>query len=142
MPGYVLDTNVVSEVMKPTPDERVQRWLAGQSPADLYLSSIVIGELLRGILRLPAGRRRSRLLQWATRDLPGQFPNRILPYDHESAVVWGTIMGAADRRSRPRPAIDAQLAAITIRFGLTLATRNDRDFKDLGAPLLNPWHAG
>ncbi len=141
MPGFLLDTNVISELVKPAPDERVLRWVAGRSALDLYLSAITIGELTRGVTRLPAGQRRDRLARWIEEDLQQQFSERILAFDQQAAVTWGKIMGEADRQGRPRAAIGAQLAATAIRHGLTVATRNTADFDGIGVQVTNPWEA-
>ncbi len=141
MPGFLLDTNVISELVKPAPDERVLRWVASQSALDLYLSAITVGELTRGVARLPAGQRRDTLARWIEEDLQQQFSERILAFDQPAAVTWGHIMGEADRRGRPRAAIDAQLAATAIRHGLTVATRNTADFDSIGVQVTNPWEA-
>ncbi len=139
MRGFLLDTNVISELVKPAPHERVLRWVAGRSALDLYLSAITVGELARGVARLPAGRRRDALARWIEEDLQQQFGGRILAFDQQAAVIWGGIMGEGDRQRRPRAAIDAQIAATAIRHGLTLATRNGVDFEGMGVPLTNPW---
>jgi predicted nucleic acid-binding protein len=120
VPGFLLDTNVISELVRPAPDERVLRWVASRSALDLYLSAVTIGELTRGVTRLPAGQRRDRLARWIEEDL-------------------GHIMGEADRQGRPRAALDAQIAATAIRHGLSLVTRNTADFDGIGVQVMNPW---
>ena len=80
-----------------------------------------------------------RYQQWITRDLTRQFGGRILALDDRAAVIWGEIMGAADKAGRPRPALNAQIAAVALRHNLVLATRNTEDFQDLELPLVNPW---
>ena len=139
MLGFLLDTNVISELIKRSPENRVLRWVADQSALDLYLSSVTWGELVRGAAKLPDGRRRTGLTQWIDEDLAQQFEGRILAFDRQAAVVWGEIMGAGDRRGAPRAATDAQIAATAIRHGLTLTTRNTADFEGMPVTLLNPW---
>jgi predicted nucleic acid-binding protein len=139
MAGFLLDTNVVSELVRPRPAERVVAWVVGQAPADLYLAALTIGELTRGVERLPGGRRRDTLVRWIDRDLSRQFAGRILPFDREAAVLWGRIMGEGDRNGRPRAAADAQIAATARRHGLALATRNTADFEGMGVDLVDPW---
>jgi predicted nucleic acid-binding protein len=139
VPGFLLDTNVISELVKRAPDQRVLRWVASQAPLDLYLSAVTIGELTQGVAKLPAGSRRDELARWIQEDLQQQFSDRILAFDQQAAVIWGNIVGDAERQGRPRAAIDAQLAATAIRHGLTLATRNTADFDATGAQLTNPW---
>jgi predicted nucleic acid-binding protein len=139
VPGFLLDTNVISELVRPAPDEQVLRWGASRSALDLYLSAITIGEPTRGVTRLPAGQRRDRLARWIDEDLQQQFSERILAFDQRAAVTWGKIMGEADRQGRPRAALDAQIAATAIRHGLSLVTRNTADFDGIGVQVMNPW---
>jgi predicted nucleic acid-binding protein len=140
--GYLLDTNVISELVRPAPRKGVIDWIASEAPHDLHLSSVTLGELVRGTTRLPDGRRREALRRWVLDDLRRQFEGRILPFDHEAAVIWGTIMGEGDRRGHPRSAADVQIAAIAIRFDLMLATRNTADFKGVPVRLLDPRSRG
>jgi toxin FitB len=137
--GYLLDTNIVSEVMRPVPEARVTGWLRRQRPADLFLAAITLGEIVRGVQRLPPGSRRRRLEPWVAELLPRQFAGRILAFDQAVAVRWGELMGAGDRAGRPRAAADAQVAATALHHGLTLVTRNVSDFEELIAAPLNPW---
>ncbi len=139
MQALLLDTNVVSELTRRRPSPEVQRWLEEQSVECLHLSAITLGELLRGIHRLPEGAKRRRYETWVTGQLIPQFDGRILAFDREAALVWGKMLGDADRAGRPRPAIDAQIAAIAIRHGLAIATRNTRDFDGLGVDVVDPW---
>jgi toxin FitB len=137
--GFLLDTNVISELVRPAPEARVLHWIAGQSAADLHISALTLGELLRGVARLAAGRRREALRQWIDHDLAGQFEGRVLPFDRAAAVIWGELMGDGDRRGRPRAALDAQIAAITLAQGLILVTRNVADFQGMPVRTLDPW---
>jgi toxin FitB len=139
MPAFLLDTNVVSELVKGRPEQRVLDWVAGHLPADLYLSAITLGELIRGIAKLPTGPRRGALRRWLDADLRREFEGRILAFDQGTAAIWGDLMGEADRRGRPRSAIDAQIAATARQHELTLVARNIADFAGLGVRLFNPW---
>lgn len=139
MAGFLLDTNVVSELVRPGPARPVLDWVGGQAPDQLMLSAISIGELTRGIARLAPGRRRRILQRWIDVDLEREFAGRILPFDHATAVVWGQLMGDGDRAGRPRPAIDAQLAATALRHRLAVVTRNTADFEGLGITVIDPW---
>jgi len=141
MPGLLLDTNVISELINPTPAPAVVAWVGGQQVGDLYLSAVTIGELARGVARLPDSRKRTNLDRWVSNTLPRQFEGRILPFDHGAAVIWGTLMGQGDRAGRPRSAADAQIAATALRHGLDIATRNLADFDGMGVTLVNPWAA-
>ena len=138
MPGFLLDTNVVSELVKPSPEPSVLGWVARQAVADLFLPAITLGELIRGVVRLPQGRRRDAA-RWVRDDLPRQFEGRILSFDREAAVLWGNVMGEGDRSGRPYAAADAQIAATALRHGLTVVTRNGRDFQGMGVELFDPW---
>jgi toxin FitB len=139
MPGFLLDTNIVSELVKPSPEASVLDWLAKQTVVDLYLPAITLGELTRGVVRLPDGRKRNVLIRWVQHDLPLQFEGRILSFDREAAIMWGNIMGEGDRRGRPYAAADAQIAATALRHGLIVATRNRRDFQGMDVELFDPW---
>jgi len=137
--GFLLDTNVVSELVKATPAPPVVEWVGRQAISELYLSVVTLGELTRGVVRLADGRKRRQLTRWITEELPAQFTGRLLGFDQPAAVIWGTLLGNADRNGRPYAAIDAQIAAIALRHELTLVTRNTRDFAGIGVGLLNPW---
>ena len=137
--GFLLDTNVVSELVRATPHARVLSWMRLQRPTDLFLAAVTLGEIVRGVVRLPAGSRRSRLEEWVTQSLPRQFAGRIVAFDQQAAVIWGELMGTADRTGRPRASADAQIAATAIRHDFVLVTRNTSDFEDLTSALLNPW---
>lgn len=139
MSGFLLDTNVVSEPMRARPETAVVRWLATHSPAELFLASITVGELVQGVHRLSRADARERYDHWIHAELIRQFEGHILPFDQHAAVIWGEIMGRGLRSGRPPPALDAQLAAIAALHSLTLVTRNVRDFQDAGIPILNPW---
>jgi predicted nucleic acid-binding protein len=139
MAGFLLDTDVVSELVRVRPEQRVLDWVARRMAADLCLSAITLGELIRGAARLPEGRRRTSLRRWLDVDLRREFEERILAFDQSTARIWGDLMGEADRRGRPRAAIDAQIAATALQHDLTLATRNTADFAGLDLPLVNPW---
>jgi toxin FitB len=139
VPSFLLDTNVVSELVRPVPEERVAVWFVAQPANDLYLSAVTLGELVRGIVKMPGGRRREALSRWVEVDLPSQFEQRILPFDQAAAAVWGEIMGEGDRRGRRLAVLDAQIAAIAVRHGLVVATRNNTDFQAAGVAVLNPW---
>lgn len=139
MTGFLLDTNVISETVRPRPEPRVLGWMRDQAPRDLFLSAVTLGELVRGTVKLPDPSRSQRYRHWIRHDLARQFDGRVLAFDEPAAIRWGEIMGAGDRSGEPRPALDAQIAAIAGQYGLTLATRNIKDFQGMGVPLLNPW---
>ena len=137
----VLDTNVVSELMRPSPSERVVRWISLQAPASLYTSAVVEAQILHGILLLPAGRRRNALAEAAGAMFEVEFGARILAFDSGAARAYAQIASDRHRAGRPISQFDAQIAAIARTARATLATRNTGDFEDCGINLVNPWTA-
>ncbi|WP_150461140.1 type II toxin-antitoxin system VapC family toxin [Nesterenkonia ebinurensis] len=137
----VLDTNVVSEAMRPEPDPSVLRWLNTQAADTLYLSSVTLAELLFGITALPDGARKHRLAQALDR-LLALFPNRVLPFDQEAARRYADMVVAAREAGRPLPTADGYLAATAAAHGFVVATRNIQHFEDTGVELINPWDHG
>ncbi|MDE2937475.1 MAG: type II toxin-antitoxin system VapC family toxin [Chloroflexota bacterium] len=139
----VLDTNVISELMLELPVAPVASWWSTQPVADLYITTVVEGELRYGAARLPVGRRRGLLFQSIDLVLTNFLPDRILPFDRAAASEYATIM--AHRRSIGRPMegheLDCMIAAIARSNGAAVATRNVRDFTDCGVEIINPWEA-
>ena len=135
----ILDTNVVSEPLKPNPDAAVLRWLDRQSPATLYLTTISQAELLAGVSALPAGKRRTELRRVINDELAALFADRILPFGERSAEAYAQVVTAAHVAGNPVDFADAAIGAIAIEHQFILATRNVRDFKGTAVKLLNPW---
>ncbi|MCP3729310.1 type II toxin-antitoxin system VapC family toxin [Sphingomonas sp. MG17] len=137
----VLDTNVVSELLRTEPASEVLDWLRGQSSASLFITTVTHAEIRYGIAILPAGKRRDALDALANEILGEDFAGQTLTFDAAAAEYFATI--AADRRALGKPIsqFDAQIAAITRSRGANLATRNVRDFVDCGVTLINPWDA-
>ncbi len=138
---FLLDTNVLSEWVKPSPHIRVAAWLAGIDEDIVFLSVMTLREIRHGIERLPPSARRSRLEAWLTVDLPLRFEGRLLQIDEATADRWGRLMAAGQDCGRPMSAVDGLIAAIACRHDLTLVTRNIRDSEALEIRLLNPWEA-
>ena len=136
----VLDTNVVSELMRPSPDTAVVTWLRQQARGSLVTTAITVAEIRFGLARLPVGRRAIELRQLADEVL-GAFPAQVLPFDTAAAELYGDIAAARERDGRPVDALDAQIAAISRAHSASLATRNIRDFVGTGVELLDPWRA-
>ncbi|RGE21100.1 type II toxin-antitoxin system VapC family toxin [Leucobacter sp. wl10] len=134
----VLDTNVVSEAMRPEPTPEVVGSLNAQSAETLYLSSVTFAELLFGIGALPAGRRKDRLASALDR-LLGLFPGRVLPFDQEAARRYAEIAVTARAVGRPMPMAHGYIAATAAVHGFAVATRNVKDFTDTGVELIDPW---
>jgi hypothetical protein len=136
---FLLDTNVVSEWVKPRPNPGVVTWLANVDEDRVFLSVVTLTELRYGIERLAAGSRRRSLEEWLQRELPLRFEGRILPVDEAVADASGRIGARSESAGRPIEAIDAFLAATTEVHSLTLVTRNESDFKAVLKTTLNPW---
>jgi predicted nucleic acid-binding protein len=135
--SYLVDTNVLSELAKPKPEPLVVAWLRDHEP-DLYLSTITVGELRRGIESLPAGKRKTALQSWFT-GLCKRMEGRILSFNTSTAHIWGQKMAAWDKKGTPVPSLDSQIAATAYRHNLTVVTRNVADFKNTGVKLFNPF---
>lgn len=141
MNGFLLDTNVVSEVIKPIQDSVVMRWLRGQDEETLFLSALTIGELRKGIVRLPEGARKSALERWLTADLRARFRGRILAVSEDIADRWGRLQARGRELGRPLPVIDSLLMATALHHELVFATRNTKDISFTQTPWVNPWEA-
>ena len=139
--AFLLDTNVVSETVRPRPRQRVLHWIEARNPSDLFLAAQTIGELVRGARKARDQERRERFERWIEQDLARQFDGRVLAFDGRTAAIWGRLMGDGDRAGRRPAAADAQIAAVAIQHGLVLVTRNVRDFAQFDVELLNPWNA-
>jgi predicted nucleic acid-binding protein len=135
----LLDTNILSELVKPRPDRRVTTWIEAQSPLDLHISVLTLGEVENGIARLAAGARRTALSQWARVELPAQFVGRLLGVDAAVAVAWGALSARAADEGRPLPVVDGLLLATAQAGGLTLVTRNIADCAHRGVAVYDPW---
>jgi predicted nucleic acid-binding protein len=135
----VLDTNVLSELMKASPSARVMSWRKRRSVEDLFITTITQAEILFGIEQLPNGKRRSALEAAAESMFADDFEAHILPFDADAAREFARIASARRKVGRAISQIDAQIAAIARSRGASLATRNVDDFADCGIPVLNPW---
>lgn len=135
----ILDTNVVSELLRPTPSPAVEAWLAAQDGATVFFTAIAEAELRLGVAILPAGRRRTSLAEAIDAVLKEDFRDRILPFDTAAAQAYAAV--AADRRTAGRPIsqFDCQIAAIARIRQAVLATRNTVDYEDCGIDVINPW---
>ena len=137
--NFLLDTNVVSEGVKPQPNPRVITWLSEVDEDRVFLSVVTLAELRHGIDRLPSGRRRERLDEWLTHELRGRFEDRILPIDESIADAWGTIVAKREQAGRPVGVMDAFVAATAYVHDLTLVTRNAAHFASSVTHVFDPW---
>ena len=136
----LLDTNVLSELMHPLPEPQVVRWLDARSEFDLWISAITVAEIRLGIALLPEGKRKNLLTDLAEQTFQEDFPEQCLPFDCEAAREYALIVAERNRKGSPVSVEDAQIAAVARTAGLTLATRNTKDFSGIqGLALVNPW---
>lgn len=138
MTRYLLDTNIISDATKPAPSPAIAAWLQGQRDSDLFISTLTLAEIERGILEKPAGRKRRALEEWfRSADGPLKlFAGRILAFDESAASTWARLMAQGKRTGQPRSALDMIIAAIAETNACVLVTLNERDFMGLDA--LNP----
>ena len=140
MSGYLLDTNIVSEYSKPSPPSPiVSRWVDAQDEDTLHLSVLTLGEIRKGTTLLPPGSKHSYLERWLEVELPARFASRLLIINGEIAETWGAMAGYAQLNGIAMPAIDGLIAATAKFHGLTIVTRNVKDYRIWEVPVLNPW---
>ncbi|KFC61998.1 Ribonuclease VapC [Devosia sp. LC5] len=137
--SFLLDTNVLSEIRRPQPDQQVLAWLDQADEDRTYLSVITIAEIARGVALMDEGRRRTDLAQWLELDLPARFGSRILPVDVQTALTWGNLLASTRKEGIALSVMDGWIAATAITRQLTLVTRNTKDFQNLPLTLLDPW---
>src|SRR5690242_13079999 len=135
----ILDTNVVSELMRPSPEQRVLRWFSGHSSEDLHVTAVTMAEILYGIELVSTSRRRDVLRAGAEKVFGDVFADRILTFEDRAARAFSQIASARRRQGKPITEFDAQIAAITRVHGATLATKNPYVFEGCGVRLVNPW---
>jgi toxin FitB len=137
--SFLLDTNVVSEWVKPSPNAGLMDWLSHVDEDGVFLSVVTFAELRYGVERLAAGNRRKRLDEWLRIELPVRFEQRILLVDGAVADEWGRMVARSAGRGKPISAMDGLVASTARVHGLTLVTRNARDFEGAVESVLNPW---
>ena len=137
--SFLLDTNVVSEWVKPVPNTGVVRWLTDTNEDDVFLSVVTLAELRNGIARLPLGRRKKRLSSWLENELPLRFERRVLSIDAAISNECGKLVAESEAAGRQLEAMDAFLAATAEIHHLTLVTRNTAHFHSIVKSLMNPW---
>jgi predicted nucleic acid-binding protein len=137
---YLLDTCLISELVKKEPNPAVVSWLDEQEEHKLFLSVLTLGELQKGISKLPDGAKKDELLAWVTIDLGERFSGRIIDIDQETALCWGKLQGEAERSGEKLPVMDSLIAATAVAHGLIVVTRNAKDMERCGGGVCNPWN--
>ena len=138
---WLLDTCVIAELPRPRPAQSVIQWLNERDEETLFLSVLTIGELERGISRLPSSTRRSTLERWLQSDVTERFGRRLLAIDAAVAARWGSISGMSEARGEPLPVVDSLIAATSLVHDCIVVTRNTRDLDRCGVRCFNPWEA-
>lgn len=138
---YLLDTNILSNIVKTSPSETLISWMADQEDADLFISSLTVAEIRRGVLEKPAGQKRDQLEAWFSGPEGPQalFAGRVLPFDEGAGLIWARLMADGKAQGRPRSALDTIIAAIAVVNGCIVVTDNERDFA--GIEIINPIRA-
>jgi len=137
--NYLLDTCVISELVARRPNPRVLKWVDQTDERNLYLSVLTIGEIRKGIEKLPDSERKSALTLWLHDQLLVRFRDRLLPIDARVMLRWGQLTGVLELEGKTMGAIDSLIAATALHGGLSLVTRNEADFQHTGVPIVNPW---
>ena len=138
MTRFVLDTNIISNITKPAPSEALLAWMGEQVDDDLFLSTLTIAEIQRGVLEMPSGRKRTALEAWFSgpEGPLAIFAGRVLPFDEKAGLIWARLMSDGTAKGRPRSALDMIIAATAMANGCVVVTDNDRDFA--GLEMINP----
>ena len=136
---YLLDTCVISELVKAKPNKKVVSWITNDDETNFYLCSLTFGELYNSVSKLPDSKRKKKLFLWIEQDLKERFAGKILDIDLMVSRTWGEIQGASESVGTPMPAIDSLIAATGLTHDLTVVTRNITDMQQSGVNLLNPW---
>ncbi|MEO7144843.1 MAG: type II toxin-antitoxin system VapC family toxin [Bryobacteraceae bacterium] len=141
MSGFLLDTNCISELVRPRPEPGVMEWMEAADEQTLFLSVLTLGEIRKGVAACPQNKRRSQLETWLETGLRSRFAGRILPIDDAVADRWGLLTAEVKRKGKTLPVIDGLLAATALQHNLTIVSRNTRDFVNAHVAVLNPWKA-
>jgi toxin FitB len=139
--GFLVDTNIPSELTRDKPDPRVTVFLVDAGKASVFLSVMTIGEISKGIASLPIGQKRASLQDWLDIDVRSWFAGRVLPVTEAIAELWGHLAATAKQQGQSLAVVDGLIAATAVHHELTLVARNVADFSNLGLILLNPWQA-
>ena len=139
--GYLVDTNIPSELTRTKPDPRVEAFLQNADRDSVFLSVMTIGEICKGIAALSSGQRRAHLQSWLELDVRSWFAHRILPVTEDIAERWGSLAAFCKEQGRALAVVDGVIAATALHHGLILVTRNVKDFAGLGIDIVNPWES-
>lgn len=139
--SFLLDTCVLSELVKREPEARLVEWVQSQPEERLYLSVLTLGELQKGIARLGGSKRKERLQRWFDEDLRQRFEGRLVGVTEHVALLWGRLQGRAERRGRSLPVLDGLIAATALSLDAAVVTRNVDDFESSGVEIVDPWKA-
>jgi len=139
--NYLLDTCVISELIKKQPSPNVVEWIADIDEANLFISVLTIGEIHKGIEKLPTSKKKDKLHKWVNIDLKERFNNKIIDIDLHTATTWGKVQAKSEVLGQALPAIDGLIASTGIAHDLIVVTRNIKDMEVSGVSLLNPWES-
>ena len=137
--NYLMDTCVISEIIKPKPSSKVIKWLRSCEDENLFLSSLTIGKIQKGISKLPDSRKRNKLQEWMDTELIRRFDKRVLVIDIKVAQKWGEIQASSEITGTKMPVIDSLIAATGLVYDMTVVTRDTSGMEKSGARLFNPW---
>ena len=137
--NYLVDTNVISELIARPPNPKVVAWIDQLDPGTVYLSVITVGEIRKGIEKLQASKRKDTLKDWLDTDLLIRFQGRIVEISVETMLLWGELVARLERQGKPMGAIDSLIAASALQGQYVLATRSEDDFQNTGVTVVNPW---
>ena len=138
---YLLDTCVISELVKKEPHPAVSHWMDAGDESRMYLSVLTLGELIKGITKLPDGEKREKLQSWVSNDLALRFGPRLVEIDAEIAWAWGTLLGEAEKRGEKLPVVESLIAVSANVHDLVVVTRNVYDIARCRAKVFNPWES-
>jgi toxin FitB len=136
---YILDTNVISEAINKQPNLQVMNWLKAMDAQELYLSVVTVGEIKKGVEKLPESHRKETIKDWFEKELLIKFNGRILALDLPVILVWGELVGSLEQKGRKLPALDSLIAATAKYYDYTLVTRNEKDFAGIDITIFNPF---
>ena len=136
---YLLDTCLVAEFTKLTPNQGVLKWLKAEDQLGMHLSCITIGEISKGIEKLDDGQKKNKLSKWLHDDLQVRFQGKVIPLDSDVMMGWGKICGSLEKTGINIPIIDSLIAACAIAYDLILVTKNTKDFNNMNVKLFDPW---